>query len=118
MLGVGVSVPTVSHFEYKSRLGGSQFSPFDTMGGKKDSVSLVAFTPSPDELQAARTLLKHADSKQKKAKINSMNVFLKTNDNPDNAGIVALPAAKRAEYIAKYMAYQMAKKSGTLTNQK
>ena len=47
-----------------------------------------------------------------------MNVILKSNDNPDNAGIVALPAAQRAEYIAKYMAYQMAKKSGKLTYQR
>ena len=47
-----------------------------------------------------------------------MTVFLKGNDHSDNAGIVALPAAQKAEYIAKYMAYQMAKKSGKLTYQR
>ena len=76
------------------------------------SISLTTFTPTEEELSAARSLLKHADAKSKKAKGNSMGVFLKANVAGDgNVDILALPKSERSAYLEKYMAYQSAKKS-------
>ena len=83
----------------------------------KKTLSLVDFAPTAEELQAARTLLKGADAKMKKSKVNSMNQFLSANANDGNTQIAKTKAGpEKTEYIAKYIAYQSAKKSGRLIN--
>ena len=71
----------------------NQFHIFISMS---KSISLTTFTPTEDELAAARTLLKHADAKSKKTKGNAMDVFLKTNSAGDgNVAILSLPKSER-----------------------
>ena len=84
---------------------------------KKTSVSLVAFTPTQEELAAARKILSTLDVKGHKSKDNAMRQFCLSNADAagDNSSIVQSSGDKRAEYVCKYLAYQTAKKSGRLT---
>ena len=84
---------------------------------KTGSVSLCSFVPSEDELVAARSILASADAKQRKSKINAMNVFLTANkEAPGNADVIKAVGKEREAYIEKYMAYQQAKKTGRLVH--
>ena len=84
---------------------------------KKTSVSLVAFTPTQEELSAARKILASLDAKGHKSKDNAMRQFCIGNADSagDNSGILKSSGDQRAEYVCKYLAFQTAKKSGRLT---
>ena len=81
--------------------------------GSKIATSLVAFTPTDDELAAARSILASADSKQRKRNINAMNTFLQANiDAPGNAEALKSTGTDRQAYLEKYMAFQSVKSRG------
>ena len=84
----------------------------------KASVSLASFTPTEEEIAAARTLLRTADTKLKKSKTNSFTQFLTANKGcAKNAEMLGLkPGEDKTEAIAKYIAFQNAKKTGRLTH--
>ena len=79
-------------------------------------VSLMAFTPTEDELKAARQVLARAYKRQHKSVENAMGAFLKGNPGDGNAEIANTAADNRSQYIEKYLCYQTAKKPGRLSN--
>ena len=67
------------------------------------AISLAAFTPTDDEIAAARTLLRATDAKTKKSKQNSLAQFLAGNKSgKGNEELLALkPGEEKTEAIAK-----------------
>lgn len=75
-------------------------------------ISLAAFTPTDEEIGAARTLLRAIDAKMKISKQNSLTQFLSGNKGgKGNEELLALkPGEEKTEAIATCIAYKNAKK--------
>ena len=75
-------------------------------------ISLAKFTPTEDELAAARTLLRSATTSQRNGKVNAMNQFLDANTEGEGNSDIRKekPGEKNTVHIARYIAYQVAKK--------
>ena len=78
------------------------------------SFNLDDWKPTDEELQAARELIRKSDDKAKRSKTACMVAFLSKHDEATAAKVSGLRGPERQEYTAKYLAYMLRKKTGTL----
>ena len=76
------------------------------MAPKVGAVDLAKFTPTPEEMQAARTILNSADEKRKRSGMVAMTQFLRRNPCDSTDMISASRGNERHDYLAHYLAYQ------------
>ena len=86
------------------------------MAPKVGAVDLAKFTPTPEEMQAARTILNSSDEKRKRSGMAAMTQFLKRNPCDSTDMISASRGNERLDYLARYLAYQQRKSKGTTTS--
>ena len=79
-------------------------------------VNLVTWTPTEEELEAAREVLRGAEKASKRrSAMQAMVQFVKQNDEECQALILGARGPDRMEYCVKYMAYMARKKAGVTT---
>ena len=77
--------------------------------------SLEKWTPTEEELQAARSILKAQDGAKKRSSTACMVAFVQKGDATLAHKLKDIKGADRQEYVARYLAYMAKKKAGTLT---